>query len=177
MIAPESWRPSGYRRENFRLRTVIEGRRVRELIITHLHPDHVGGVEYLRERLGVPVAAHRVTAEALGGTVRVDGFIEDGERSSLEGPPEITLRAVHTPGHARGHLCFFEERNRALITGDLVVGLGTVVIDPPEGNMADYLRSLERVRALEPTVLFGAHGPAVGNPIAKLDEYVKGAAA
>lgn len=149
-----------------------EGRRVRELIVTHLHPDHVGGVEHLSERLGVPVAAHRITAEALEGTVRVDRFVEDGERITLEGPPEISLRALHTPGHARGHLCLFEERNRALLTGDLVVGLGTVVIDPPEGNMVDYLRSLTRVRDLDPTVIFGAHGPAVGNPIAKIDEYV-----
>jgi glyoxylase-like metal-dependent hydrolase (beta-lactamase superfamily II)/8-oxo-dGTP pyrophosphatase MutT (NUDIX family) len=149
-----------------------EGRRVREIIATHLHPDHVGGIEHLANRLGVPVAAHPITARALEGTVRVDRLIEDGERIELEGPPDITLHAVHTPGHARGHLCFFEERNRALITGDLIVGLGTVVIDPPEGNMADYLASLARVRALEPTAIFGAHGPVVGTPIAKIDEYV-----
>jgi glyoxylase-like metal-dependent hydrolase (beta-lactamase superfamily II) len=149
-----------------------EGRRVREIIATHLHPDHVGGIEHLRTRLGVPVAAHPITARALEGRVRVDRFIEDGERIALEGPPDITLRAVHTPGHARGHLCFFEERNRALVTGDLIVGLGTVLIDPPEGNMVDYLASLAKVRALEPTVIFGAHGPAVGAPIAKIDEYV-----
>jgi glyoxylase-like metal-dependent hydrolase (beta-lactamase superfamily II)/8-oxo-dGTP pyrophosphatase MutT (NUDIX family) len=152
--------------------TRVEGRRVREIIATHLHPDHIGGIEHLSERLGVPVAAHPITAASLEGKVRVDRHIEDGERIELEGPPDITLRAVHTPGHARGHLCFFEERNRALITGDLIVGLGTVVIDPPEGNMADYLASLARVRALEPTVIFGAHGPAVGNPAAKIDEYV-----
>jgi ribonuclease/clavin/mitogillin len=150
----------------------VEGRRVREIIATHLHPDHIGGINHLRERLQVPVSAHRVTAEAIADRVRVDRYIEDGERFELEGPPEITLRAVHTPGHARGHLCFFEERNRALITGDLIVGLGTVVIDPPEGNMVDYLASLARVRALEPTVIFGAHGPAIGTPIAKIDEYV-----
>jgi glyoxylase-like metal-dependent hydrolase (beta-lactamase superfamily II) len=152
--------------------TRVEGRRVREIIATHLHPDHVGGIEHLSERLGVPVAAHPITAASLEGKVRVDRHIEDGERIELEGPPDITLRAVHTPGHARGHLCFFEERNRALITGDLIVGLGTVMIDPPEGNMVDYLASLARVRALEPTVIFGAHGPAVGNPAAKIDEYV-----
>lgn len=149
-----------------------EGRRVREIIATHLHPDHIGGIEHLRERLGVPVAAHRITADAIADRVRVDRFVEDDERIALEGPPEITLRALHTPGHARGHLCFFEERNRALITGDLIVGLGTVVIDPPEGNMVDYLASLARVRALDPTVILGAHGPAVGAPLAKIDEYV-----
>lgn len=150
----------------------VEGRRVREIVATHLHPDHIGGIEHLRERLGVPVAAHRITAGAIADRVRVDRFVEDGERFELEGPPEITLRALHTPGHARGHLCFFEERNRALITGDLIVGLGTVVIDPPEGNLSDYFASLERVRALEPTVIFGAHGPAIGTAVAKIDEYI-----
>lgn len=149
-----------------------EGRRIREIIASHLHPDHIGGIAHLAERTGVPVAAHRLTAEALEGKLKVDRWIEDGERMTLAGNPEITLRAIHTPGHARGHLCFFEERHRALLTADLIVGLGTVVIDPPEGNMLDYLASLAKVRALEPSVIFGAHGPAVGDPIAKIDEYV-----
>lgn len=149
-----------------------EGRRVREIVISHLHPDHVGGVEHLRARLGVPVAAHERTAEAIAPAIRVDRVVEDGDRFELGGDPPVSLLALHTPGHARGHLCFLEERTRSLITGDLIVGLGTVVIDPPEGNMKDYLRSLERVRALEPMVILGAHGPAVGNPRAKIDEYV-----
>lgn len=150
----------------------LEGRCVKEIIASHLHPDHIGGIAHLAERIGVPVAAHRLTAGALEGKLRVDRWIEDGELTTLAGNPEITLRAVHTPGHARGHLCFFEERNRALLTADLIVGLGTVVIDPPEGNLLDYLESLAKVRALEPSVIFGAHGPAIGDPIAKIDEYI-----
>jgi ribonuclease/clavin/mitogillin len=149
-----------------------EGRLVREIVVTHLHPDHVGGVNHLRERLGVPVAAHRITAADIGDRIRVDRFVEDGERFDLAGDPPLSLVALHTPGHARGHLCFFEEGTRSLITGDLIVGLGTVVIDPPEGNMVDYLRSLARVRSLEPTAIFGGHGPAIGGAIAKIDEYV-----
>lgn len=152
-----------------------EGRKIREIILTHLHPDHVGGVNTLVEHLlgRVTVAAHRLTAEALAGSIRVDRLIEDEELIELAGEPQIILRALHTPGHARGHLCFYDERTGALITGDNIIGLGSVLINPPEGNMRDYLNSLERLRRLPHlTVLFGAHGPAIGNPRAKIEEYI-----
>jgi glyoxylase-like metal-dependent hydrolase (beta-lactamase superfamily II) len=154
---------------------LAEGRKIREIILTHLHPDHVGGVNALVEHIGgrVAVSAHQLTAEALDASIRVDRLIEDEELIELEGEPPIILRALHTPGHARGHLCFYEERTGALITGDNIVGLGSVLIDPPEGNMRDYMRSLKRLRALPNlTVLFGAHGPAVGNPRVKIEEYI-----
>lgn len=154
---------------------INEGRKIREIILTHLHPDHVGGVNALVEHLGgrVVVAAHRLTAEALAGSIRVDRLIEDEELIELEGEPRIVLRALHTPGHARGHLCFYDERTGALVTGDNIIGIGSVLINPPEGNMRDYLDSLARLRALPHlTVLFGAHGPAIGNPRAKIEEYI-----
>jgi glyoxylase-like metal-dependent hydrolase (beta-lactamase superfamily II)/8-oxo-dGTP pyrophosphatase MutT (NUDIX family) len=154
---------------------LAEGRQIREIILTHLHPDHVGGVNALVKHLGgrIPVAAHQFTAEALDSSIRVDRLIEDEELIELDGEPRLLLRAMHTPGHARGHLCFYEEKTGALLTGDNIVGLGSVLIDPPEGNMRDYLRSLERLRLLPHlTVLFGAHGPAVGNPRVKIEEYI-----
>ena len=154
---------------------VSEGRVVREIILTHMHPDHVGGVHSLRKHLGehVMVAAHRFTAEPLAETIRVDRLIEDEDLVTLEGWPRIALQAMHTPGHARGHLCFYEETTGTLISGDNIVGLGSVLIDPPEGNMRDYLESLRRMRALpNVSVIFGGHGPAIANPYAKLDEYI-----
>jgi glyoxylase-like metal-dependent hydrolase (beta-lactamase superfamily II) len=118
------------------------------------------------------VAAHRETAAALSD-VHVDRFIEDGDVITLEGEPQIKLQALHTPGHARGHLCFYDADRGALLTGDNIVGVGSVLIDPPEGHMRDYLDSLERMRALPNlTVLFGGHGPAVAAPYRKIEEYI-----
>jgi len=151
-----------------------EGRRVREIILTHLHPDHIGGVNALKEHLGgnVPVAAHAQTAEALND-VHVDRLIEDNEVITLDGDPVISLRALHTPGHALGHLCFHDEERGVLMTGDNIVGVGSVLIDPPQGNMLAYLKSLERMRSLPNlSVLLGGHGPAVATPYQKIDEYI-----
>ncbi|MGH9904024.1 MAG: MBL fold metallo-hydrolase [Pyrinomonadaceae bacterium] len=152
-----------------------EGRNIREIVLTHMHPDHVGGVNALREHLAdqVTVAAHRFTAEPLSGSIPVDRLIEDGESIDLDSTPKISLSALHTPGHARGHLCFYEERTGTLISGDNIVGLGSVLIDPPEGHMRDYLESLDRVRSLPGlSVIFGGHGPAIASPHAKVDEYI-----
>ncbi len=145
------------------------GRRVREIWLTHHHPDHVGGATALRERCGLAIAAHAATARRLEGQVEVDREIEDGERTSLD--DGFTVRAIHTPGHARGHLAFLHEELGSLVAGDVVAGFGTIVIDPPEGDMQQYLETLERLEALAPRTLFPAHGPTVLDAAGKLEEY------
>jgi glyoxylase-like metal-dependent hydrolase (beta-lactamase superfamily II) len=153
---------------------VNEGRRIKAIVLTHVHPDHVAGVNPLISTLGtgVIVAAHQQTAEGLNGIV-VDQFIEDGDTLRLAGNPTIHLQALHTPGHARGHLCFHDRDRGILLTGDNIVGLGSVLIDPPEGDMRKYFNSLQRMKSLGGLkVLFGGHGPPMANPYAKIDEYI-----
>ncbi len=149
------------------------GRRPVAIWLTHHHQDHVGGVEAVRRELGLPVLAHAATAERLAGRgIAVDGDLVDGQRVALAGEPPLQLRVVHTPGHARGHLCFFDEAGGALVAGDLVAGVGTIVVDPPEGDMDDYLASLRKALALSPTTLFPSHGPAIHHGAAKLREFI-----
>jgi glyoxylase-like metal-dependent hydrolase (beta-lactamase superfamily II) len=145
---------------------------VREIWLTHLHRDHVGGANRLKQRLGVKIAAHPNTVRDLDGVVPVDRAFSENESLELRGQPDWDLRVLHTPGHARGHVCIFEEKNGSLITGDLMAGVGTIVIDPPEGHMATYFDSLKRMQALPVTALFPAHGPVMANAKAKIQEYL-----
>jgi len=142
------------------------GRRVRAIWLTHHHQDHVSGAQHLSKRLGVPIFAHPETIRLLGWPDM--RRLSDGETLDLGA---LRLRAVFTPGHAPGHFCFVEERTKFMITGDMVAGIGTIVIDPDEGDMAHYLASLERMKSLSPFALLPAHGPTIANPVAKLDEY------
>jgi len=143
------------------------GRPVVTIALTHHHGDHVGGAAHLAARLGVPIAAHAETARRLGAEVPVDRLLDDGDVLEAGG---VTARAVFTPGHAPGHLCFAV--GDALIAGDMVAGVGTILIDPGEGDMAVYLASLARMQALAPARLLPAHGPVILDAPAKLREYV-----
>jgi ribonuclease/clavin/mitogillin len=170
---------SHYEDEQLALHAAIDdllgsGRVLHSILITHVHPDHIGGVNALRAHLGeVSVAAHSITAKALQGNIQVDTLLDDEDVLQLDGEPSIALRVLHTPGHARGHLCLYEARTGTLISGDNIVGMGSVLIDPPEGNMTDYLKSLAIMRALPNlSVIFGGHGPAIANPYTKIDEYI-----
>lgn len=145
------------------------GERVARIVLTHHHHDHVGGAVALARALGVPIAAHETTASLLRGKVPVDETIEDGERLSCGGR---TLRARFTPGHAPGHLVFQDLDAGWVVAGDLVAGVGTILIDPRDGELGAYLDSLERVRQDRPTTLLPAHGPALPQGEAVLSFYI-----
>jgi endoribonuclease LACTB2 len=165
---------SPYSEEQALLDGVLQKRqvRIREIWLTHLHHDHVSGANHLRQRWGAPIAAHPITKQDLAGFVGVDREFSPYETLQLAGDPGWRLKVFHTPGHARGHVCVFEEKKGSLITGDLMAGFGTIVIDPPEGHMSTYLDSLRRMQELPVTALFPAHGPVLANAQARIGEYI-----
>ncbi|HJN77644.1 MAG TPA: MBL fold metallo-hydrolase [Myxococcota bacterium] len=147
--------------EQERLEQWLADRAPERILLTHHHPDHIGGVRRLRAALALPVLAHAWTAEAL--PFEVDQTLDDGD--DLHGW-EVLL----TPGHTPGHLCL--HRDGEVVCGDMIASDGTIVLDPPEGDLALYLASLERLKALSPRVLHPAHGAPITDAVAKLDEYI-----
>jgi len=137
-----------------------EGRPPREVWLTHAHPDHVGAAAAVATRHAIPVRAHALAQDRVPGAQVMP--LREGELAGGR------FRVLATPGHAREHLAFLDEESSALLCGDLVSTLSTVVIDPPEGDMAEYERQLARMRTLAPRTLFPAHGPPAPDATARL---------
>jgi glyoxylase-like metal-dependent hydrolase (beta-lactamase superfamily II) len=148
---------------------VLGAAQVAAVCITHYHPDHAAGAAELTLRLGAPLAA----------------TLESAEQAALE-PPEIELvpgatvtfgggrlEVIAAPGHCSDHVCFFWPEAHALFSGDVILGEGTSMIAPPEGDMAAYMSTLERLDRLDLAVIYPGHGPEIGEPAAKIDEYIE----
>lgn len=137
------------------------------ILLTHRHRDHLGGVAALRERFpGLPVAKliHR-DADLPEGT----GDLRDGDVVEGDG---VTLVAVHTPGHASDHLCFYLREEKALFTGDVILGGSTTVIPDDDGDLGDYMASLRRLQGLDVERIYPAHGPVIDDAPAKIREFI-----
>ncbi|HEU4686828.1 MAG TPA: MBL fold metallo-hydrolase [Vicinamibacterales bacterium] len=149
----------------------LAGASLAQVLVTHAHVDHASGAVAIAQRfqgvrfLKMPWAERDgrwpVSWQPIGG----DDIVDAGD---------TRLRAVHTPGHAPDHLCFWHEESRTMFSGDLAVK-GTTVYIPPNlrGDLADYLASLERVRALKPARLLPAHGPVIDDPEGLLSNYLQ----
>ena len=142
---------------------------LQEIVLTHGHVDHIGGVAQVLERFG-PLRVSKLPWPEFDRACPVPLTpIGDGAVVRTEG---ATLRAVHAPGHAPDHLCFVLEEEGALFSGDNVLGVGTTVIPDGSGDLHDYLASLERLLAEAPRRIYPAHGPVIEDGVAKLREYI-----
>jgi len=129
------------------------------VLVTHEHPDHLQGAGALAERLDARVRRFANRSIGAGDTVETDAG---------------TLVAVPTPGHTPDHLAFHWPEANAVFCGDLMMGgQDTALVAVPEGRLGPYLGSLERVRRLEPAVIYPAHGPPFEDPMAAIDRYVQ----
>jgi len=150
------------------LEQAIAGRPLAAIICTHTHRDHSPAARALAVRTGAPIIGCAPLAletvgpradAAFDGDYHPDRVLADGETVEIDGRNII---AVATPGHTSNHLCFAYEG--ALFTGDHVMGWSTTVVFPPDGDMADYMASLDKLRQRDDRIYYPAHGPAVTNP-------------
>ena len=133
---------------------------VTAVLVTHDHPDHAPGAATFAAKVAAPLYAFR-----LKGAERLR------DRQVL-GDGAVQVETIATPGHTADHVAFWIRGEGALFTGDAVLGRGTSFIDPPEGDLARYLRSLKRMLDLAPTTIYPGHGPVVLDATAKLQEYL-----
>ncbi len=146
-------------------RALASGAKLEGALLTHEHPDHTGALKALSDRYGIPWFAHPEALRRLRSSPANGHAIENGARFELGAAPDGAagwrLDAIHAPGHAPGHLVFQESRYRALLVGDVLSTLSSVVIDPEDGgHMATYVRTLSRLLDLPLGTIYPGHGPA-----------------
>lgn len=156
------------------IETILENAkgRLRWIICTHTHLDHSPAAAALKAATGAQLLG-RPAPQGQDATFKPDALLENGQRIPIgETKGGVTLRAIHTPGHASNHLCYLLEETRMLFTGDHVMQGSTVVINPPDGNMRAYLASLESLLAEDIAVIAPGHGYLIGAPHKELRRLI-----
>lgn len=149
------------------------GRTLVAVVGTHHHEDHVGGIGTLARQLGVKVWLHEETKRRLPPNREEMVTFNDGDEFVLDGPVRERWTFLHTPGHAPGHLCLWNESDRTLVVGDMVASTGTILIATGDGHMATYIRQLERLAGLGASLALPAHGDPIDAPTVLFEKYVK----
>lgn len=166
---------SGYARdEHLRvIREAIGKAHLDRILLTHGHLDHAGGAWALAAEFGAPVFAHPSESAALARRFpgqKPDQWLAPGETIQAG---DFSLLVMLLPGHARGHLAFFEKAQGLFFSGDLVTGEGSTLIVPPEGNMQDYMKSLREIQGLPIKMILPGHGPLVHDPPRRIVELIE----
>jgi glyoxylase-like metal-dependent hydrolase (beta-lactamase superfamily II)/8-oxo-dGTP pyrophosphatase MutT (NUDIX family) len=144
--------------------------RIRWILTTHTHSDHSPASRLLKAKTGAEVLGLPAPAEGRQDQdYHPDVVLRDGQRLDLGG---VTLRVIHTPGHASNHLCFLHEAEQLLFTGDHIMQGSTVVINPPDGDLREYLSSLQRLKEFDIAYLAPGHGFLMDKPHAVVDRIV-----
>lgn len=144
---------------------------ITKILITHAHPDHSKGARELAQRTGATVLAHPYRLQGIRDEhFYADEYLQEGDEVSAAG---CTLRCLHTPGHAADHLCFLRADDGLLFAGDHVMEAVTVVIAPPDGDMRDYLASLDRLQSEPVRIIAPAHGGLMHAPAKTFDDIIE----
>jgi endoribonuclease LACTB2 len=150
------------------LKELANSERIDRIVLTHAHVDHIGGVKQVRARFGA-IEALKMPWE--GHDAAAGGITPIGHGAEVVGEG-VTLVAIHTPGHSPDHLCYYLREEKALFTGDVVLGAGTTVIPEDTGDLGQYMDSLKRLLELDLETIYPAHGPVIREPKKKLREYI-----
>ena len=135
---------------------------IKQIVVTHTHPDHSPGVKLLQEAIDVPAyGLITETTKDQDKTFHPKKFLLDGDLLEEE---EFTLEVIHTPGHASNHLCYLVKEEGLIITGDHIMNGSTVVISPPDGNMKHYIESLEKLKNYDLKSIAPGHGEVMKEP-------------
>lgn len=143
---------------------------LQEIVVTHGHPDHIGGVQSVLDRYGDTKVSKRPWPENDAHYGFEMTAIDDGCVIETEG---ATLRGFHAPGHCPDHLCFMLEEEQAVFSGDNILGIGTTVIPAESGSLSEYMTSLGRIEVEQPKRIYPAHGPCIMDGPGKVREYIE----
>jgi|TARA_B110000971_G_scaffold215510_1_gene249111 glyoxylase-like metal-dependent hydrolase (beta-lactamase superfamily II) len=158
----------------------LDGETVSHILVTHTHMDHSPGCRLLQAKTGAPTYAY-----GPHGAGKIEQGVQVEEGGDMEFDPDHLLthgeiiqggdwsvECVYTPGHTSNHLCFQLREQKALFTGDHVMGWSTSIISPPDGDMADYILSLELLLERDDEIYWPTHGPCIDEPKAHVQAYI-----